>query len=458
LNTAFPVTLFWGPEFVMVYNEAYVKLIADKHPAALGAPARHVFPEAWDMIGPMMESVLDGQGATWVEDAPVPLRRHGRLEECYFTFSYSPVRREDGVIEGVLDIAAETTREVVDRRRLELLGSLRAELSELEHADEVPMRALPLLRAATADLPWVEIRVGEEAASRHLTIDETTAGLVVALPLGTAQGSLVVLLSDGHPPDERYLGFLRLIAASLGQALDRIAVREAERDVSETLQRSALTRPPEVPGLDIAVRYRPAAERAQIGGDWYDAFPLPDGRLSIVVGDVTGHDADAAAAMAQVRNLLRGVAYTLRGSPAEVLRCLDDAMQGLEIQVFATAILAHVRGTELRWCNAGHLPPVILEPDGAARLLDRKTDVLLGFGVADRRDHAVTLQPGAAIVLYTDGLIERRGISLMESMRWLVGAVEGHADLTADQLAEHIGSGLGAVEDDVALLVVRAQH
>jgi hypothetical protein len=155
LNTAFPVTLFWGPEFVMVYNEAYVKLIADKHPAALGAPARHVFPEAWDMIGPMMESVLDGQGATWVEDAPVPLRRHGRLEECYFTFSYSPVRREDGVIEGVLDIAAETTREVVDRRRLELLGSLRAELSELEHADEVPMRALPLLRAATADLPWV---------------------------------------------------------------------------------------------------------------------------------------------------------------------------------------------------------------------------------------------------------------------------------------------------------------
>ena len=112
--------------------------------------------------------------------------------------------------------------------------------------------------------------------------------------------------------------------------------------MSEVLQRSLLAEPPAQPGLDIAVRYRPAAEQAQIGGDWYDAFVLPDGALTVVVGDVTGHDADAAAAMAQVRNLLRGVAYTLRGAPAEVLAGVDGSMEGLGIDVFASAVLAQV--------------------------------------------------------------------------------------------------------------------
>ena len=161
LHTRFPVTLMWGPEFVLVYNEAYVELIADKHPDALGSPAHDVFPEAWDAIGPMMESVRAGRGATWVEDERVPLWRNGRLEECYFTFSYSAVRDAEGHIEGVMDIAAETTRRVLDRRRLELLGTLVAALGDVEHAADVPAQALPVLRAASDDLPWVDVRLGE---------------------------------------------------------------------------------------------------------------------------------------------------------------------------------------------------------------------------------------------------------------------------------------------------------
>src|SRR4051794_25464172 len=85
LNTRFPVTLFWGPEFILIYNEAYVEMIADKHPSALGSPAREVFPEAWDVIGPMMQAAYAGAGPTWVEDALVPLERRGFLEETYFT-------------------------------------------------------------------------------------------------------------------------------------------------------------------------------------------------------------------------------------------------------------------------------------------------------------------------------------------------------------------------------------
>jgi hypothetical protein len=114
LGTRFPVTLFWGPEFTLVYNEAYAPLIGDKHPAALGTPACEVFSEVWGLIGPMMDGARSG-APTWVQDEYVPLRRRGFVEECYFTFSYSPVRNGLGDVEGVMDIAAETTEQVISR-------------------------------------------------------------------------------------------------------------------------------------------------------------------------------------------------------------------------------------------------------------------------------------------------------------------------------------------------------
>jgi hypothetical protein len=315
LHTRFPVTLMWGPEFVLVYNEAYVQLIADKHPRALGRPSREVFPEIWDTIGPMMQGVLAGNGPTWVEDAYLPLQRQGILEEAYFTFSYSPVRGAGGDIEGVLDIAAETTRQVLDRRRLGLLSRLNEQLSRLERREQLPELALPLLLADPADFPAADIRVPDVlrasgtglpgAPSSPLrgtgvVVDETPAGRVAWLPLArhrtpALQPVLVVLLSEHLAPDETYLRFLRLIASSLGQALDRVSAREAERGMSEALQRTLLTRPPQPDSLEVAVRYRPAAREAQVGGDWYDSFVLPDGTLTLVIGDVTGHDRQAAA-------------------------------------------------------------------------------------------------------------------------------------------------------------------
>src|SRR4051794_32089360 len=157
LHTRFPVTLFWGPEFVLVYNAAYAPLIADKPPAALGSRAQDVFPEAWHQIGPMMNAVLAGRGSTWVQDEPVPLLRHGRLDEAYFTFSYSPVRGEDGTIEGVLDIAAETTRTVIAQRRLTTLIRLRDVVGGVERVEDVLARALPVLESAKLDLPEVHL-------------------------------------------------------------------------------------------------------------------------------------------------------------------------------------------------------------------------------------------------------------------------------------------------------------
>src|SRR4051794_11042923 len=273
LATRFPMTLFWGPEFILIYNEAYVPLIADKHPAALGAPAREVFAEAWSTIGPLMESVRATGEPTWNEDSAVPLHRHGFLEEAYFTFSYSPVRDKHGVVEGVMDIAAETTQQVLDRRRLHLLSRLGEELSDLTRAADLPERALPLLRADREDFPEVDIRLGgapDLPGHVDVHVQETTSGLVAWLPLSApAAPVLVVRLSELLAPDEAYLGFLRLVANALEQALRRAGLHAAERGMSEALQHSLLTQPIQPDHLQIAVRYLPAAEQARPRGDWY---------------------------------------------------------------------------------------------------------------------------------------------------------------------------------------------
>ena len=279
------------------------------------------------------------------------------------------------------------------------------------------------------------------------------------LPLGEGR-VLQVALSEHLAHDETYFRFLRLAASVIDQAVDRIRAREAEEALGEALQRSLLTDPPSVDGVSIAVRYRPSAERARVGGDWYDAFLGPDGRLNVVVGDVTGHDQTSAAAMGQLRNVLRGVAWTLDGTPAAMLRALDRAAEGLAVDTYATALLARVCDGTLQWSNAGHPPPVLIAPDGTARLLEAVPDPLLGLGEDSARgDHVVELEPGCTVVFYTDGLIERRSEPLTARLAWLVGLLQGCEVLGTEELCERILAAAGDhLEDDVALLVLRVDQ
>ena len=205
------------------------------------------------------------------------------------------------------------------------------------------------------------------------------------------------------------------------------------------------------------MRYVPAAHEAQVGGDWYDAFVSSTGTTSVVVGDVAGHDRDAAAGMAQVRNVLRGVGHALGAPPAAVLSGLDRAMADLGVDVLATAVLGQVEQTTeeavtglrtFRWSNAGHPPPVLVRADGHAELLAAPDDLLLGLDpTTDRSDHMVTLEPGDTVLLYSDGLVERRGAALDEGLEWLRGAVaalvQGGASLdeTCDALLAEVGEG-----------------
>ncbi len=464
LGSRFPVALLWGPELVLVYNAAYVEMIGAKHPDALGRPAAEVFPEAWSIVGPMLHRVLAGDGADLTTETMLPMRRRGYLEHCWFTFSYSPVCGPDGEVEGILDIATETTAQVVLGRRLQLLARLGEALAPIVHAEEVVARTLEVLRSAPDDV--ADVAVGPLPDGLTGGVGPRDAAWVWnRLPSSTEStwSHLGIRLNPFLPHDEDYLTFVGLLVRAVDQALGRAAAIEEERSLSEALQRSLLSAPPEVDGLQVAVRYQAALEVARVGGDWYDAFRLPDGALAVVVGDVAGHDENATAAMAQLRNLTRGVAVTRVAGPGVILADLDGALVSLGLPVVATAVLGQVRAVDgaehlaLEWSNAGHPPPVLIGPDGVARLLERPPELLLGLHPGEPRgSHAVVLEPGSTLLLYSDGLVERRGVPLDESLAWLVEEVTGRHQLDPDELCDHLLGAIGRlVDDDVVLLALR---
>jgi len=334
--------------------------------------------------------------------------------------------------------------------------------------------------ARTGERVVLPDRASSVAFSAELAelVDTTGVQAWAAVPLdsgGRRIGSLSVGWTAPPTLAEADLELLVALAAQCAQTLERIQARQAEQErhaavqgIAEALQRTLLTEPPGSDHLEVAVRYVPAASQAEVGGDWYDVFPLGDGRSALVIGDVTGHDRHAAAAMAQVRNVLRGVAHDSPASPAALLTALDRAMRDFAVDTLATALLATVeqhpqddaRGAQLlRWSNAGHPPPLVVSPEGAVTLLTSEPDLLLGVDpTAPRADHVVALRPGTTLLLYTDGLVERRGATLDQGTGWLVAAVGGWGPLPVEELCDRLLAELaGAVEDDVALLVVRAR-
>jgi len=291
------------------------------------------------------------------------------------------------------------------------------------------------------------------------------------LPLrgrGRTLGLLTLYFGAGPGPDEEDLATAQDVADRAGLALDNARLYSTQRQLAEGLQRSLLTEPPEPDHAEIAVRYLPATEAARVGGDWYDAFLQPGGTTMLVIGDVVGHDTEAAAAMGQLRGLLRGIATYSDAGPGEVLRGLDVSMAVLQTNTLATAAVARFEQTldeldegvtRMRWANAGHLPPLVVNPDGSvAELASWRGDLLLGVDPeARRRESVVTLGRGSTVLLYTDGLIERRDADLDTGMVRLRAALAELAELPLDELLDELLERLveGRPEDDVALVAVR---
>jgi PAS domain S-box-containing protein len=238
-----------------------------------------------------------------------------------------------------------------------------------------------------------------------------------------------------------------------------LEVYQREHKIAETLQRSLLPeRLPQIDGVELAARYLPGARGAAIGGDWYDVLERPDGRVALVVGDVVGHGLRAAATMGQLRNAFR--AYGLvESSPSEVVARINRlVMSGVEDVMATVLYLVLDRETgELAFSAAGHPPPLVLAPDGPHFLEGGRSVPIGASDPAVFREASAVLAPGSSLLLYTDGLVERRDEPLDKRLDKLA-AVAGGAGEGLDVLCERVIKSVleeGEPGDDVALLAVR---
>jgi serine phosphatase RsbU (regulator of sigma subunit) len=251
------------------------------------------------------------------------------------------------------------------------------------------------------------------------------------------------------------------LAATRDQLADSEQRAAEEHQLALRLQQAIMAQdepPVDAAGVDVAVRYRPAEAGHLVGGDWYDVLPLPDNDILLVVGDITGHGIDAVTGMIAARNALRGLAATGAG-PAELLRHLNYAACHLTEGIAGTVVCGKYEPQTrmLRWARAGHLPPVLVR-DGKGRALPLPEGVLLGLDPTARYEEASTqLRVGDTLLLFTDGLIERRSGSISDMLRDFTQAAAPAGPNARSHADRILGSALSDTGDDACLVVVRIQ-
>ncbi|XRQ09818.1 SpoIIE family protein phosphatase [Actinomadura welshii] len=368
--------------------------------------------------------------------------------------------------------------------RVERVAATHHELSATDIARlEGPLPPLPrmprgplaqVLRGGSAVVVGGEadVRFDEplDTAQRELfqVMDAQSAIIAPLAARGETYGALTLGYSRpgyGYGPDDRLV--VEDVARRTGLVLANIRLYAEQRDTAEAMQRNLLTPLPQPGDLRLEARYVPAAQVSWVGGDWYDAFTLPDGAIGVVIGDIVGHDLQAAARMAQVRNMLRALAWDMgvapgAAPPSSVLARLDGVMAAVSDADLATGVFGRVEEASgglwrLRWCNAGHPPPLLITGDGGTQFLDEH-GLLLGAPdlTGTRPDGEHVLPPLSTLLLYTDGLVETHDTDLSERLTSLRRHGSHLAQLPlpdlCDQLLERIEpSG----EDDVALLALR---
>ncbi len=286
----------------------------------------------------------------------------------------------------------------------------------------------------------------------------------VGLPLttsGAPLGALQFSFTAPHQITDEERVFLEALAGQGALALERATMYEREHATAETLQHSLLPDTlPEVPGIALRATYKPVSR--EVGGDWYDAFRLPDGKLAVAAGDVMGKGLTAAAGMGRVRNALRALALT-DPRPAAVLAGLDRLFLATELDEQVTTVCYLVvdpQTGEGVAGNAGHLPPLLLGPGAAPRLDQNEAGTPLGWA-SPRRQYPFRLPPGNTAVLYSDGLVENRKRGLDIGLDELVAvAAQAPPSVVADPdkligyLVEAMMTGYEQ-DDDVTVLVLQ---
>ena len=330
----------------------------------------------------------------------------------------------------------------------------------------------PLGAAVVTGAPvWFYDRAEQNESYPHLDLSAQIGEGRAFLPLTHFRrdlGAIALIWDEPRELTREDLTTVGALAAYAGQALSRALLLQEQADALVVLQTALLPRLPRTENLDLAARYRPAAARDQVGGDWYDAVEMSTGAVSLMIGDVVGHDIGAAATMGQMRTTLRALAWAVDDPPSRQVTRLEQAMDDLGVEGLATLVYATVEddadesgARTLRWTNAGHPPPLLVTPDGHARWLeDDSSDLMLGvMPGAVRTDHAERLPRGSLGLLYTDGLVERRDAHLEHGLDRLLRSASEHVGLAPEPFLDAVLRDLqdGDLGDDVALLAVRVR-
>ncbi|WP_314408655.1 SpoIIE family protein phosphatase [Streptomyces sp. DSM 40484] len=322
---------------------------------------------------------------------------------------------------------------------------------------DAPVRTMPTLEAALRE---GRAAIWPAGTPLEAALADVGPGGLAVLPLpagGRMAGACLIGWDTPHDfgPDERAL--LTASAGLAGQALMRAHAFDAEHELVGMLQRTLLPRRlPPLPGAEAVARYLPTTAGLEVGGDWYDVIPLPDNHVALVIGDVQGHNAQAATLMGQMRTALR--AYAVEGHPPDVVVShANRLLTGMETDLFATCCYVDVDMAEgTAWCvRAGHLPPVLRHPDGTTDIVVTEGGPPLGvITQADFPMSPLPLRPGTVVALTTDGLVESSELEMDDGLRRLAGqlgaADPAHLGLVADALLADANRG-----DDVALLLMR---
>lgn len=335
----------------------------------------------------------------------------------------------------------------------ELVGALR------EERLDAPLPAATALR--TGDAVWLESREERDRQFPALRGFEASTVSMCAVPLiasGRILGALRFSFTIRRLFDDDERDFVLALAAQTAQTLLRTEIDAAERKAALGLQRALLpSRIPQVEGWSVAAHYSPAGQH-EAGGDFYDVLPCADGRVVAVVGDVMGRGVEAAAAMAQVRNVV--LAYAVEDpTPGVVMSRIDVFFNVLDPAQLVTLLymLIDRASGEVEIATAGHLPPIVVGASGA-RLADARVGTPLGIGVEPRRTTKVRVPRGGALIAITDGLVERRGQDIEDGVRRLLAATSDvAATVNAEELLRRVllaAPATGAQDDDVTVLAL----
>ncbi|MBL3808027.1 PP2C family protein-serine/threonine phosphatase [Streptomyces sp. BRB081] len=414
-----------------------------------------------------------------------------RIAEQMHALAQAQLRLQ-GLLEAVLSITGELELPAVLRRivrtAMDLSGARYGALGVLDEEGEFLAEFVPLglNSQELANLSGVELPHGrgllghlihhpEPLRVAEIADHPQSAGfppghppmhslLGVAISVrGRVYGNIYLCdREDGRPFDHHDEGVILALAGTAGVAIENARLYQQERAGAEHFQRLLLPRLLEVSPFEARTIYRPAASPGHLGGDWYDAVKLPDGSCSAIIGDVVGHDLNAAAAMSQIRGMLRALSFGESTSPSYALTGLDRIAHMTDERLFTTACVARFEpagegGWTLRWSNAGHPPPLLVLPDATTRYLDAEPGLPLGVDPdAARPDHTCALPGGSTVVFYTDGLVERRDEPLDRGLEALATTVARHAGGSLDQLRDAlVADRPGDGHDDMAVLLLR---